>query len=228
MIRFPRPRKAVDLPDSVHRQLNMYAMGASAAGVSVLALGLSANARIVYTPSHRVLHRGHPGLTNLDLNHDGVIDFTFDNLWASSRGSQFGHLSVITARAENGVEGYGPLFASALRAGVSVGRKGHFLTARNDLMDIGNESSAISCQGPWKDVKDRYLGMKFVIKGELHFGWARLNVSCNSHNHQTTAVLTGYAYETIPGKSIIAGKTKGTDLVTAPEGSLGQLAVGRK
>jgi hypothetical protein len=38
MIRFPRPRKAVDLPDAVHRQLNMYAMGASAAGVSVLAL----------------------------------------------------------------------------------------------------------------------------------------------------------------------------------------------
>jgi hypothetical protein len=32
-----------------------------------------------------------------------------------------------------------------------------------------------------------------------------------------TATLTGYAYETIPGKSIIAGKTKGPDEIASVE-----------
>ena len=42
-----------------------------------------------------------------------------------------------------------------------------------------------------------------------------------------TATLIGYAYETIPNKSIIAGKTKGAD-VTVQHGTLGHLAMGRK
>jgi hypothetical protein len=45
-------------------------------------------------------------------------------------------------------------------------------------------------------------------------------------------VLTGYAYETIPNKAIIAGKIKGPDVVTVQSdtapGSLGRLALGRK
>jgi hypothetical protein len=38
--------------------------------------------------------------------------------------------------------------------------------------------------------------------------------------------LTGYAYETIPNKPIIAGKTKGPDVFTVQPGSLGHLARG--
>jgi hypothetical protein len=40
--------------------------------------------------------------------------------------------------------------------------------------------------------------------------------------------LTGYAYETIPGKPIIAGETKGPDVITMQPGSPGRLALGRK
>jgi hypothetical protein len=59
--------------------------------------------------------------------------------------------------------------------------------------------------------KNRYLGLKFTIKGTTHFGWARLNVTCTTMygNHKVTGVLTGYAYETIPNKPIITGKTGG-------------------
>jgi hypothetical protein len=49
--------------------------------------------------------------------------------------------------------------------------------------------------------------MKFSDgKGRIHYGWARLSVSTSFH---FTATLTGYAYETIPGKPIKAGQTKG-------------------
>jgi hypothetical protein len=49
---------------------------------------------------------------------------------------------------------------------------------------------------------------------------------------QLRAVVTGYAYETIPGKPIIAGRTEEPDvtteqLETAPV-TLGALAMGRR
>jgi hypothetical protein len=78
--------------------------------------------------------------------------------------------------------------------------------------------------------------LKFTLQGKTHFGWARLNVSCIGYKIRAT--LTGYAYETIPNKPIITGRTKGPDAISVdkPEatltmptrepGSLGLLAVG--
>jgi hypothetical protein len=101
---------------------------------------------------------------------------------------------------------------------------------------------------PWanngKGVKNRYLGLKFVINGKVHYGWARLNVTFGTGsspaNVPVFATLTGYAYETIPGKAIIAGNiiagaTKGADDVeptaslntpTPEPNTLGMLALG--
>jgi hypothetical protein len=59
----------------------------------------------------------------------------------------------------------------------------------------------------WFSATNRYLGLKFKIKGKIHFGWARLSVV---GRQRITATLTGYTYETIPGKAIKAGQTKGT------------------
>jgi hypothetical protein len=75
--------------------------------------------------------------------------------------------------------------------------------------------------------------LQFLIEGKVHFGWARLNVSCRGTD--VFAILTGYAYETIPGKSIIAGATKGPDdaaptasftMPTPEPVTLGALAMG--
>ena len=41
-----------------------------------------------------------------------------------------------------------------------------------------------------------------------------------------TATLTGYAYETIPGKGIVAGQTKGPDVTALDPAHLGRLAAG--
>lgn len=64
--------------------------------------------------------------------------------------------------------------------------------------------------GAWRNVT-RYLGLKFLIKGKIHFGWARVKVNRNDLPPYVRAVVTGYAYETIPGKAIIAGATKVPD-----------------
>jgi hypothetical protein len=53
----------------------------------------------------------------------------------------------------------------------------------------------------------RGCGLKFGIRGKRHFGWARLSVRI-VNGKGILATLTGYAYETIPGKAIKAGQTK--------------------
>jgi len=63
-----------------------------------------------------------------------------------------------------------------------------------------------------------------MIKGKTHYGWARMSVRVKGTN--LAATLTGYAYETIPNKQIIAGKTKGPDVITAQPATLGHLAAG--
>jgi hypothetical protein len=67
----------------------------------------------------------------------------------------------------------------------------------------GGYGSQTFSDGPWVKATNRYLGLKFLINGQVHFGWARLTVS-KQFRH---VVLTGYAYETIPNKALRAGQT---------------------
>jgi hypothetical protein len=70
---------------------------------------------------------------------------------------------------------------------------------------------------PWanggKGVFNRYLGIKFKIGADYHYGWARITVETSTSKSQAfTATLTGYAYETVPGKAIVAGATTGAEV----------------
>jgi hypothetical protein len=75
-------------------------------------------------------------------------------------------------------------------------------------------------------VKNRYLGLTFYIDKKKHYGWARVSAITRRHPLRITGIVTGYAYETIPNKPIIAGKTKGPDVVTVQPATLGHLAAG--
>jgi hypothetical protein len=224
MKRSPRlPGTPTVLSRWLHERLNTYALAASAAGVGMLAFSTAVEAKIVYTPAHVIIHRGFPYIVPLDLDHDGATDFNFQNWWGSGSFGPEGFLSVLPVQPANGIWGHATVgsfihYASALTAGVRVGPKGPFFYAKyNFWMAVSNPSTQ-GCSGPWNDVKNRYLGLKFTIKGKTHFGWARLNESCNPRNLKISAVLTGYAYETTPNKPIIAGKTKGAGEIN----SLGQ------
>jgi hypothetical protein len=110
-------------------------------------------------------------------------------------------------------------YASALNAGSRIEQGRQFVPKRAILGYVYQWGGGTSSRGPWDNVTKRYLGLQFHIKGKLHYGWARLNVKISGVN--VTAKLTGYAYETIPNKPIIAGKTHGKD-----SGTLGRLALG--
>jgi hypothetical protein len=179
----------------------MYALAAGAAGVSLLALTQPADAKIVYTSAHI----GLDPRVSLDLNHDGQPDFYFLDRSNYGKGTTF---NVFAAVSGNQVWGAGNL-ASALVAGVRIGPKGKFQGNHSVLDRVWRKSDTgtFYTSGKWQNTPHHYLGLKFVIAGKIHFGWARLDMSVI--NHAISGLLTGYAYETIPGKPIIAGNIVG-------------------
>jgi hypothetical protein len=229
----PRSRKTFKISDSLNGKLTTYAQVAAAAGASVLALAGASEAEVVYTKTQQVTHTGFP--LYLDLNHDGIKDFKLRTLYyAGSSGLEVGldasgfSANMVAGKRSRTSGGYFFSAASALPAGAQIGPEGNF-SVRYPFMAVelfkkrdGNEYSDL---GPWvrkndKGVKNRYLGLKFIVGGEVHYGWARLTVTL-AHQQQfddVVGTLTGYAYETVPNKPIVAGRTTGKDVITVQPG----------
>jgi hypothetical protein len=213
-----RNRKIATLGAALDNKLLAYVAAASAAGVGLLALSQPAEAKIIYTHANKNILPHNTIL--LDLNHDGIADFRLKDFRnTNSYGSGSGRLSVLPAQKTNGIGGHsvsGQAYASALLPGVRVGPKRNFFSRTGmmayseDGMGPGRQHHTSGvCTGPWANVSNRYLGLKFVIQGETHFGWARLTVSCPYATSAVTAKLTGFAYETVPNRPIVTGKKSG-------------------
>jgi hypothetical protein len=218
----------------LQKNLNAYALGATAAGVSFLAATPPASAEIVFTPADQKI-ANHAAL-NLDLNHDGMIDFKLMNFLHLST-TPFGEaLSIAPTIQANGFVGGSPkrfyYFAAALPTGASVGPSRPFLDRKANMAFASLTAFTYVSGGPWKHAINRFLGLKFLINGEIHYGWARLTVLADKKREEVSATLTGYAYETVANQPIKTGQTKGTAEDTSnavsqsPEPQLGLLALG--
>jgi len=217
------------VPSTTFQQLlNKYTLAATAAGVGTLALP-AAEAKVIYTPAHVVIKVNDT--YNLDLNQDGIADFILRNTSRCNTDQCFWDLFE-KAPHKNGVlgtvfSGFGP-FVSALPNGVEIGpNAGNFYKGKGWLATFYYGGGGPSSHGKWRNVEKRYLGLKFHINGEVHYGWARLNVKVTDNPIAITGTLTGYAYQTVANKPIIAGKTAdeaGTRVLGST--SLGGLALG--
>jgi hypothetical protein len=214
-----QPRKAVNLTESIHHRLSMYALTAGAAGVGTLVLAQPAQARIVYTHADRAF--GHSGVV-IDLNHDGIHDFKLQSMRLYSDTQAMLAFSLRSNRVFG--EGSHGDPASHLRAGYRIGphqdkfQQGSYLLVTNSRRvgpaKVLSFTKSSTRGDPWSKAKHGYLGLRFLIKGKIHYGWARI-----CHDPQLNAWrLTGYAYETIPNKPIIAGATKEVDDENQPAG----------
>src|SRR5580704_3243409 len=104
MQRSTGPRKTAKLSESTQQRLNMYALVAGAAGVGMLAMAQPAAAKIVYTPAH--INLGFDQVTPLDLNHDGITDFSFYPLYGDSSGGGENSLFARAGQRQNAMVGY--------------------------------------------------------------------------------------------------------------------------
>jgi hypothetical protein len=227
---------SVSLEKGLEHRLLAYAAAASAAGVAVISLAQPCQAEIVYTKAHQ--HINPNSSYSLDLNNDGVVDFTFYNARSSFRSggrrvawSQ--NLWVRGAGTNQVWDNYGPSsFAWALAAGRVVEPGDNFLGyGHMDRCKGSNGGSNVSTFGSWLEEGPQYhyLGFAFSIDGQTHYGWARLNSKVTGRDCKSTVLLTGYAYETVAGQAIETGKMRGEDAgdeASATAGTLGRLALG--
>ena len=198
-------RETAQINPRLDKNLAAYMLAAGAAGVSLVA-AQSAEAKIVYTPANITI--ASRSVVPLDLTNDGVAEFVISN-WQYD---QINHLSIIHRQPSNEVisqvQAPGP--AADLPLGVQIGPN-RFFEGVGSMATFGSQSGIIFFSGgPWKDAHNRYLGLKFVVSGETHYGWARMTVS------RTVVTLTGYAYETVPNKPILAGQMSGSEASSAP------------
>jgi hypothetical protein len=111
-----------------------------------------------------------------------------------------------------GVESKNNWCAAALSSGIQVGPNRPLQERALLMFRTSVEQDQSACQ--WQNQPSANLGLRFTIAGKTHFGWARFSTVSG-------IFLTGYAYETIPDKPIITGRTHGKD-----EATLGRLAQG--
>jgi len=219
----PAPtRQPYSLNDRLNKNLVAYMATASAAGVSLLAMTRSAEAKVVYTPAHRsIVSESH-----LDLNNDGIPDLTFhSNFYICGTCGYFEALAPKPNKLMSN--------AQPLAVGVTIGPPANnFRGGRDEMVNWCTCSGNPGTGGPWVGIQNGYMGLEFNIKGTTHFGWARFTVT-----NQGAITLTGYAYETVALKPIVTGDTGGNDdeslnqqgSAVAPEmppSGLGQLALG--
>lgn len=198
-----RPRATARINAKLEKNLAAYMASAAAAGVSMLATPQLAQAKIVYTPANTAIESD----TNIDLNHDGIPDFTL--LFFGAYHTKF--FDVAPLVKGNGIRDNGAGAAAGF-LGVPVGG-GEKFASNTSYFGHGVGMAALfsyshtSFFGAWANVTNRYLGFKFLIDGQTHYGWARLSVT----NNLRDIVLTGYAYETVPNQTILEGHTSGPE-----------------
>jgi hypothetical protein len=230
----PLTRPTVQLPKHLNERLNAYALAGAAIGIA--ALPTAAPAEIVYTPTHVFIGPGANSY-DLDLNADGINDFQFQFL-SSHSGQSIAYLALhMVSQPPPKSVVVGSYGAAALKKGDVINASDDFRFCRSYcssgfLMAFAEPSRDF---GSWVNVKNHYLGLRLHVKGQAHYGWARLSVQVSGVS--VSAILTGYAYETTPNKSIRAGQTSGPTVPDNAEartpnqmrpspGSLGWLARG--
>jgi hypothetical protein len=249
-----RPVKSAKQASSTHslnRRLGLYSLAAATAGVGILALAAPAEGEVVVTTKTVRIPLSSLGVDGVGISfaNNGVDDVKLVLSSFSIFGNNGNSLKAVNAADGRGILGHFDFerFGSALLPGAKIGPSANFVSATcggsyfecyNHAVNLAATHTSTfgtrNVSGPWRgSPKNGYLGVRFLINGETHYGWVRLMVSTQS-TRRTMATVTAYAYETIANKPIVAGTAERPAAeVQLPENiqnqagpSLGMLAAG--
>lgn len=180
----------------------------TAAAGSVLAASAAVNAQVVYTDvDPDFMHNGGTFNTGVDLNNDATIDFvmaSIDTTITNSNGT-FNIKTTLVApygTVGNEVAGSNPggyNYALALNANDMIDNTLNWIQATNTM--AYNVNSANPYNENWNGVTDKFLGLRFSVGGNQHYGWARLDVQADGD----IWTLKDYAYNATAGQGLPAG-----------------------
>jgi hypothetical protein len=227
--------------NNLNCQIAQYSLAAAVASVSMLALVQPAAGEVVVTKKTIPIPLTSTGVrepVKVSMANNGINDFSFE-LYSSNVNSVAERILTLDgATPRDRVIAMGDLntYAAQLPRGRKIG--GTYDNLGSRLLVEASVSGGTSryFQGFWDgNLKDQFLGVRFLIDGKPHYGWIRLSVTTNTKPHGPfiTATITGYAYETVPNKAILAGAAKSTgEVQVLRDGrnqvgpSLGMLALG--
>ncbi|MFZ1594198.1 MAG: T9SS type A sorting domain-containing protein [Chitinophagales bacterium] len=188
----------------------------SAMAGAFMATAANADAQIIYTDVTDFT--GATGdLLSIDMDADSTSDFL---LFANSNtagnwswvyaignlGSGYGGPSNMIAGYSGAILPYG----SALDAGDLVGPALSFVSNSNNVGWLASMYSSVT-YAPFANTGDKYLGVKFLSGGTLHYGWMRLSCTVAP----VTYTIRDFAYEATANTPIIAGD--GIPCATPPD-----------
>lgn len=191
----------------LQKKLNAYA----AAAGTIAAAG-AANAQVVYTDINpdTVLHDSL--IYNLDFDNNGQPELRFETVsYQTSSGNINLAVVNVLGNANNAV--LGSLYSSSYPFPFSM-NNGDSISSTNTNWQAQTMNNGIQYLGAvygtytfanWLGVNDKYLGVRFRIGANTHFGWVRLSVTSNAD----TITIKDYAYQTLPGVGITAGQLVG-------------------
>lgn len=189
---------------NLQRRLSAYA--ATTAGA--VALAGSADAQIIYTDINPDVVVSDTVYYDLDMDGDAVVDFTFGTEgYTTSYGPV--NLSLL----------YVPVAANAVLGSLYSGNyplpfamnNGDSISSTNTSWNAGSVNGGLQylsvlapygSYGNWQGQTDKYVGVRFNIGSNTHYGWVRLSVSANAD----TIIIKDYAYNSQPNVGLLAGE----------------------
>lgn len=171
-----------------HLQNNRLSSYAALAGA--LLTVQQADAQVIYTDVDPDLVVESSDLFGFDLDNDGTDDFGLINVLYSAIGAM-----NVVLYGSGGVAGYiGSFlgstfpFVSVIDAGEAVGPSLDFYSTSGGAPLLWGSFAVVGSLGQFNNVSDKYIGLRFKIGSDFHYGWARLDVT------HTTITLKDYAY----------------------------------
>lgn len=174
-----------------------------------------ANAQIIYTDLDPDISISDSNYL-LSLNNDTIPEFNIVHMGYFYYSTSFLNIVGIQALSQNEILGdttkvvYGSytstnFFPKALNKNdlIDADQKVWLDSNYAQLYVKGVYGSTVVKYGNWQNVSDKFLGLRFKIGNDWHYGWARLTVAPNA----SSFTIKDYAYESHPNKKILAGQT---------------------
>ena len=176
-----------------------------------LKANVSSSSPIVYidvVPDSNVTGGSASPTYNLDLNNDGIYDFTF-YVGVGRVRCGTGLVSLSSAKVSpigslNAIMDSGK-YPGALDTNTVIGKAGiKWSSATLQILRsfdqcLGWPSRSL---GNWNAGEDKYLGLKLIKGADIFYGWIRLTVNIG------WLIVRDYAYNSSSNKQILAGQTK--------------------
>lgn len=167
---------------------------------------------VFYKLDGRTVKLGDPSPIALDLSGDGQVDFTiFMELTANNQGDRL--YAGVNPIGPNLVKSGPPIDENFLSMGFVVAESAGSIinldveaneqwTNAHSALVVRNTftNGEISYEGNWAN-GERIVAIQNIIDGSVYFGWLRLKYD------RITEVITliDFAYESTPGRPIVAG-----------------------